>query len=49
MGTVLGNEICEHGGTLGGKDLVQLDQGKFDFKFERGNFEILKFLTFFIK
>ena len=39
MGIILGIEICEHGGRLGGKHLILLDHGKLDFKFERGNFE----------
>ena len=49
MGIVLGIEICEHGGSLEGKHLILLNRGKLDFKFERGNFEKLEFLAFFIK
>ena len=49
MGIILGIEICEHGGSLEGKHLMLLDHGKSDFKFERGNFEKLEFLAFFIK
>ena len=49
METILGIEICEHGGSLEGKHLILLDHGNLDFKFERAIFEIFQFLTFFIK
>ena len=48
-GIVLDIDTCEHGDSLEGQHLVQLDHGNLDFKFERGNFEKFKFLTFFIK
>ena len=47
--TILDIEICEHGDSLGGKLLMLSDHGNLDFKFERGSFEKLRFLIFFIK
>ena len=37
--TVMDFVTCEHGSSLGSKDLVQIDHASMDFKFERGIFE----------
>ena len=37
--TVMDFVTCEHGSSLGSKDLVHIDYASLDFKFERGIFE----------
>ena len=38
-GTIIDFVTCEHGSSLGSKDLVQIDHASLDFEFERGIFE----------